>query len=315
MGFIPKSSEKFVPTEAIRDLSRGSFEHLTLRIDDAIEEGASHFVGEDKVELARVATFSDRVIVGSSDGRYFSTPFKDDGEKITFGIPESMDVPTVDASNASSYINKFVYKTVDALLTGTPEAQKESIVALLDLDESMGVGEGKDLAALVVDIISAIPAWKAAFRENIDNILGQLSDVKTESAIEVKYAPLYNGTIPEERFHLYLEGARSDLQAVFDRLNSAETKVERAYLPFVEEIKNNMVDEQSLDTVHEFALFSEGVMEEIHDLREHVKLAIENERCAMCLGQIHDAIAESLTEYEIASAFVEHMASRFVAAE
>lgn len=305
------SKEKLVPTAAIRELTNGSFEHFTLKMDDAIAENAEMFGGSEKVSVARLATFSDRVVVGTSDGRVLSSSYTDDDNGIRFGIPEHVDVPVVDTSNAGDYVNKFMMDAVNALLMGSPETQKESVLALMNLQESVQFDdEGRDLASLVNDILTALPDWKAAYRQNIESIKANVSDViesVVASQIESKYAPLYNGTMPEERFHLYLESARKDLSVVADRLLAAENKISTAYSPFAQNVSDKS------DAIKEFAVFSEGVMQEVHDLREHARIAIENEQCAMCIGQIHDALAESLTDYEIATSFIEKMATRFAA--
>ena len=307
--------EKLVPTSAIRELARGSFEHLTLELDDAIAEHASLFAGGTDAEVARIATFNDRVVVGTSDGRVLSASYKREENGITFGLPESVDVPVVDGSNAQEYVNRFMMDVVNSILSGTPEEKKESVLALMNLSESVEgpADEGKDLATLVSDIISAVPPWKAAFRENFDVVKSQVGESTKLPAIEAKYRPLVDGSIPEERFYLYLEPARRDLSVVADRLNVAEEKIKAAYLPYAEAVSNDSVSGSDPEAVKEFAVFSEGVMQEVHDLREHARLAIENEQCAMCIGQVHDAIAESLTDYEIATSFIETMAARFAA--
>ena len=171
---------------------------------------------------------------------------------------------------------------------------------------------------MVVNIISSSPPWKKAYRENVDAIKAQIRDLlsaRPAVAIESKYTPLYDGSIPEDRFHLYLEPARNDLSVVMSRLTATESRIESSYLPFAEKIaKEDISDKEELATIREFTSFAEGVMgEEVHDLREHVRLAVENEQCAMCLGQIHDALAESLMDYEAAGLFVEYMATRFSA--
>lgn len=298
--------EKLVPTAVIRELTHGSFEHLSLKIDDAIAENASLFVGGSGIEVARIATFTDRVIVGASDGRVFSAPYIEEVGDIRIGHPEQIDVPVVDNSNAGEYINRFMMDVVNSLLTGKPDAQKESIVALMNLQESTGSTEElKDLTTLVSEIVAAVPAWKAAFRENIDAVMAHINP-PSDPPIEVKYRPLYDGSLPEEKFPAYLEPAKRDLAVITSRLSTLEDKVTAVY--------SNLVGEKTVSEAQaEFALFSEGVLQEVHDLREHARIAIENEQCAMCVGQIHDVLAESLPDYEIATSFIEKMAPRFAA--
>lgn len=307
------SSEKLVTTEALRDLTQGSYEHLSLRLDDAILENSKFFTGDVKSDVARIATFKDRVVVGTSDGRYLSARYEDVDGQIHFGGPETLDVPMVDSVNVSEYVDSYVDKIVNSLMIGDKDEGKEQILALINLKESVD-DNSTDLASLVFDIVSGDSDWKRAYRENLSSIRGQLGNIAESidnAQIEVKYSPLYNGTLPEEKFHLYLEPAKKDLGVIGSRLSTLENKVESVYLPFVEIANSTVLEGDDKDTVSQFVGFAEGLTSEIHDLREHVKIAVENEQCAMCLGQIHDAIADNLTDYEIAGSFVEHMATLF----
>lgn len=310
------STDKMVPAEALRELTLGSFEHQALRLDDAIAENAELFLGDTKADLARLATFKDRVVVGTSDGRYFSAWYEDNQTQIRFGLPESIFVPTVDVNNVKEYVSESLFKIVDSLVKGLKTEGKDGIVNLLSLKESVD-DSAKDLASLVYDIVSNDADWKVAYREHRDTIVNQLGGVVeniSAAHIETKYVPLYDGTLPEDKFNMYLDPARRDLNIVAGRLETLENKVEVAYLPFIEEVnKDKSLSNEEKDTVEQFVSFASGLLAEVHDLREHVKIAVENEQCAMCLGQIHDAIAESLSDYEIAGSFIEQLATRFAA--
>jgi hypothetical protein len=311
------SSEKLVPTDAISELTKGSFEHLSLRLDDAVVENSSLFVGKDEVDVARIATFKDRVIIGTADGRYISAKYEDVDGKIKFGAMEALDVPLVDTSNVSEYVEDYIGRIVESLMVGNKSDGQNRIVALMNLQESVE-DNSTDLATLVYDIVSEVPVWKQAYRENVHSIksaLGKIIESIEKSQPEVKYMPLYDGTLPEERFSLYLEPARRDLGAVGERLSTLESKVEKTYLPFIEIAKSAVLEGDEKETMDQFITFAEGLNAEVHSLREHIKIAVENEQCAMCLGQIHDAVASNLSDYEIAGSFVEHMAKLFSSAE
>src|SRR5580698_8936313 len=112
------SADNMVPTEAIRNLTHGSFEHLSLRLDDAIAENADLFLGGQKSTVAKIATFKEHVIVGTADGRYFACPYRDDHGTIAFAMPEAIDVPLIDNNNVKEYYNDTLGNIVDSLMTG-----------------------------------------------------------------------------------------------------------------------------------------------------------------------------------------------------
>src|SRR5580698_3401014 len=139
------SADNMVPTEAIRNLTHGSFEHLSLRLDDAIAENADLFLGGQKSKVARIATFKEHVIVGTADGRYFACPYRDDYGTISFAMPEALDVPVINSSNMTSYVSESLNEIVDALMTGNQENSRAAMLSLLDMKESIDEN-AKDLA-------------------------------------------------------------------------------------------------------------------------------------------------------------------------
>lgn len=308
------NKKRLIPTENLRELTRNSMEHLHLRIDDALSESVESFVGGEPAELSRLATFSDYVIAGTDDGRYFRAAYVDSGQQIKFTDVTPVEIPVVDASNYQQYIESFTGSLVESLLAGKTDVTQ--LVSLMTLDES--VEELKDLAALVSDIVKGLPKWKSVYKEQRNTIINQIGeaiDLINGTALEPKYSPLYDGSIPEENFYQYLDIARRDCETIEARLKATEAKVESAYLPFSEKISKSNMAVEDKETVQQFIAFADGLSGEIHALREHVRLAVENEQCAMCLGQIYDTIAESLNDYEIAGSFVERMAVRFTTAE
>ena len=311
------AQNRMIPTDSLRSLAQGSMEHLTLRIDDAIAENVTAFIGENDAQVARVATFDGYVVVGAEDGRYFNAKYEDKAGSITFSDIIQIDVPVIDSENISEYVNRLAYDAASSLMEG--KLSVDEIVALMTIDESFDDEEDSDLASMVAGIIESMSPWKVVFNDQRDTIISQVGSVAESiknSELTVKYTSLYDGSLPEERFHEFLGLARSDCAMVGKRLEALEARIDQAYIPFAEKFDDSKtLSAEDKDTVGQFISFSEGVAEEVHDLREHVRIAVDNEQCAMCLGQIYDRIAESLTDYEIAGSFVECMSTRFVTAQ
>lgn len=305
--------DRMVPVDAIRELSSGSYEHLSLRIDAALKENASRFVGESNAQVAVVATFPGHVVIGSDDGRYFRCRYEDKDGQITFGLSESLDVPIIDTSNSKEFIHRYAMSAVDAILSGNKEESRERLLGLIGMEESAAAFESVDLADLVRGLLKANRPWRQAFSEKRVAIREHLKDIISSidnKQMETKYVGLYDGSIPEEKFGNYASIVAGDLSVLADRYESVQTRAESAFYPFTEAVAESQDgrSQEDEEVLQQFAAFSEDFIEDIHELREHLAFAQESEPCVMCLGQIYDAMAEALTDYDIAGSFVERMA-------
>lgn len=304
--------DKLVPVEAIQRHAAGSYEHLSLRIDEAIQDARSTIVGNSDCRVARIATFPSHVFVGTDDGRYFRVRYENVNEGIHIHEAEQLDVPVVDKGALPDYVSRFALGVVDAILSG--EGAKERVLDLYALKEAAESIYEDDLATIVDRLIKAARPWRRIFGEQKEAIRSQIADVfESISAqrVERKYFPLYDGTIPEEKFGSYKNSVASDLTAVANRLEHVQKRAEGTYLPFVEALVKLPRTDEEQEVLGQFTTFADDYLEDLQVLRDHVAFALKNEGCVMCLGQIHDALAEAITDYEIAGAFIERMAGRF----
>lgn len=304
---------KLVPVEAIRDFSTGSFEHLSIRLDDAISRNSKMFVEEDAVRAARIATFPSHVFVGTDDGQYFRVKYEDINGEIHLTESEKLDVSVVDGNSLPSYIDKFSYGVVDSILSSSKEEAKEGVLDLIALHE-MANGQDEDLYTIINGLLRSDRPWHNTYESQIEGIRGQVGDILesiSSEKVEPKFVALYDGSIPEEKFPSYYDSVVSALSDVAERLGQIASKTDSAYLPFVESVSSVSRTEEEDKVLGQFTAFADDFLEDLSIIRDHVAFALKNEGCVMCLGQIHDALAESLTEYEVAGAFIERMARRF----
>jgi len=305
-----------IPLDEVQKLMDGSYERLTALIDVAVQEHRDLFLSEDRGEdVARVATFSDKVVVGTSAGDYFEAKFQEGEEGITFESPTSLDVPVVDQGNAAQYVREFTLSTVDALLSEDKDAARGRLLALASLREEKQEQTERDYAEDVAAHLGEARPWRHVMHEQSDDIrrqvVDQLESIR-EGQLEPKYKPLYEtDDIPEETFEDYRELVNTDLQIVAERLEKAQHDAEVVYLPFSESIANAEVTEEEDEVLSHFCFFAEDFIKDLQTVRELVAEAVQNEQCVMCLGQIYDALTESLVDYEVAGAFVGRMTRAF----
>jgi hypothetical protein len=307
-------TEAMIPTEVVGGLIHGSFDALSFRLEEAIEEGRQLFTDKDEVEVGRVATFEDHAIVGTSDGTYFKVPFSEKDGEINLLLPERLDVPIVESRNAAAYVNNFALGAVDALLHGDLTESKDRLLALSKMQEGVEKQGLRDLVAETKSKLGAQRPWRAVYqeqRQTMDETLGDNLQQIRESSIRSMFAPLYDGTIEEEDFPSYHGQAVASLQRVAARFEAVKDSVRLSYGPFAESAKGVECTEEERKTLELFGAFSEDLAIDAEAVCEHLRYAIENEECVMCLGQIHDLVAEGLYDYEVASKFIESMSASF----
>lgn len=305
------ASAKVVSVDAIQSLVEGSHEHLGSALDALLQESHSVFAKDDE-EVTRMATFDDHVVVGTSAGDYFSVKFENNNGGLTLLAPEKIDVPVVSSTNATKSVKEFSLSAVDALMSENSKEAVGRLLILADLQEQRQVSEARDYPAEAEAAVTSSRPWREALSTQWKEISRQVVD-KLESirgnALEAKYKPLYEtDEIPEENFESYRGLAESDLAALAERLQVLHEAVESAYFPFRDSISKDELDESEADVLSHFCFFSEDLIEDLGEIRSLVADTIENEQCVMCLGQVYDTIAESLTDCEIAGSFVQRMA-------
>jgi hypothetical protein len=252
------------------------------------------------------------MIVGTPSGEYFNVKFENNNGELTLLSPEKVDVPVVTSSNAVKSVKEFSLSTVDALMGEGLGDAVGKILALADLQEQRQVSEARDYPAEAQAAVTSGRPWRHVLSSQWDEINRQVVD-KIESirvgALDAKYKPMYEtDEIPEEKFESYRGSAERDLAVLADRLRTLHESVESAYLPFRDSVDKDGLDESEADILAHFCFFSEDLIEDLGEIRALVADTIENEQCVMCLGQVYDTIAESLTDCEIAGSFVQRMA-------
>lgn len=309
------SAAKIVSLDTVRSLVEGSHEHLGLVLDEALLDSRDIFTADRSVNVTRMATFSDYMVVGTSDGQYFNVKFEHSDGGVILLAPTKIDVPVVTSSNATRSVKEFSLSAVDALMSESSGGAVNRILALVELQEQRQVSESRDYPAEAAVAVSAGRPWRQAlasqWAEISRQVIDQLESIRGE-ALEAKYKPMYESDeIPEEKFETYRPLAEADLGILAGRLQSLHEAVESAYFPFRDSLDKGDLDESEEDVLSHFCFFSEDLIEDLGEVRSLVADTLENEQCVMCLGQVYDTIAESLTDCEIAGRFVQRMSGAF----
>jgi hypothetical protein len=306
--------DKIVPVEAIQKLVEGSYEQLTGRLDEAVEASRSVFTDTDE-DIARLATFRNRVVVGTAGGAYYEAKFESKDGVIVIGEAKQLDVPVISSTNAARSIRDYSLSIVDALMSEGTEGAGGQMIQLASLQEQKQVEMARDYVGETLAALSEGRPWRQVFAEQSDEIRRQIVDVLesiNENSLDAKYKPLYEtDEIPEEKFEDYREMAETDLRLAAERMEQVHHTVESVYFPFIESVGDADLEEDESNVLSHFCFFAEDLVEDLQEVRSIVSDALVNEQCVMCLGHIYDSIAESLSSYEMAASFVERMVGAF----
>jgi len=305
------SIAKVVALSAIRNLVENSYEHLGILLDAAIAQNVALF-GEDQGSVRRLATFKDRMVVGTANGSYFDVKFEHINGAIEISSLDEIDVPVVTTSNAAKSMKEFSLRAVDALMAEGSAGAVDQLLALSELQGQSQIVESRDYPEEATNAVSGDRPWRqvlAAQRVQIDRqVIDKLESIRA-AALESKYHPLYESDeIPEAQFESYRKSAESDLGILSDRLTAIHRAVAHSYDPFRSVVESDGLDDSESDVIAHFCFFAEDLQEDLQGLNALVVDTIENEQCVMCLGQVYDSIAESLMDCEIAGVFVQRMA-------
>jgi hypothetical protein len=303
-----------VPAEAISQLIGGSFEDLTSRLDDAIYESRERFVGESDGAISRLATFPERVIIVTEDGKWFDVSYEKKGNEISLGEAKEIDVPEIDPMSEEVF-RSHMMSAVDSILGEDVSSAKEKLLSLVELRERAEAVPQRDFADEAVVLASAQRPWREIYAEQSSVMRSHIGDKIgkiRESQLEARYRPMYEtDEIPEEKFEDYRDSVTSDLSVLAHRLETIQHRAEERYLPFYENVAGSELEEEDATVLSHFCFFSEDLIEDLQAVRQLISEAVSKEQCVMCLGHVYDVFAEALVDYEIAGAFVERMVDEY----
>lgn len=306
-------ASKIIPVDVLKTIVEGSFEHFGAVVDHAIEKSESALPESDS-PWRRVATFKDRVVMGNEDGKFINVHFESKNGSISILSCESVDVPVVTSTNALKMRIDMGLGAVDAILSEDSNALSKILTfsELLDSDELVNRRNYKEEAEYLVS--EDIP-WRSIYESQRKSIrrqvVGLLESIKDNSLV-AKYKKLYEtDEIPESEFDSYRDPAESDLKILSGRIETLIESIASEYVPFAETISEEDLSGDG-EVLSHLCFFAEDLISNLEEISSLINDTLENERCVMCLGQVYDTIAESLSHYEIAGAFVGRMIGDFV---
>jgi hypothetical protein len=298
-------SNRYIPTEEVRRLTIGSYEHLIARIDEAVRSDAARLFGA-KIEAHVVGTFSGYAIVLAEDGRFLRIKYDEVKGSVRVVGHEMLKVASYSPDELGSYLKSESQRAVDSLLRGNVEEALSRLKGLTRFVERRPTHDEPQIVEAMATFYRSDRLWRRVFQEKADHIRRMVLDEITaihEDRLQVKFRSLYDGSVSATDLESYRELVIENLNQIGERTDNLLRQVTDA----AREAKGRKDGEAVVTSLFAFA------DDLVEDLRSVKKTASESTRQLTrvdCLGKFHDTLAEGFRDRELASRFVIKMSKR-----
>jgi len=114
--------QKFVDGDFLSRLLAGSHEAFIDAVEDAVQESAELFGGNDTVSVQTLGTFPDNALVLNSDGKCFRAYFQGDNCRLRVSKVKTEEMPVYGSEHVAIEARQAARAAVDAMLSEGTEA-------------------------------------------------------------------------------------------------------------------------------------------------------------------------------------------------
>lgn len=306
---------QFVPTEEMQKLLKGSFEHVSSKVEHAIQKDKVRIFGEDAGAVKVLGTFPGYAVAAAAPGKFARVKFEEaQNGTVKITNHELLKVPVFTNENVSEFLMGEARSVVEDWNKGNLEAAIDRARGMLPfVQERIQQSEAQIVESIVLGIRADRP-WKNLYAERADEIrkfvrseLAELDQAK----LTPKFERLYSGEMEAAEVDGYRDLVQSDLSYIGDRIGALEGLI-AATIESVEKISDKIAEGDDHDTLVTFLSFSEDLALDLQGLKSLVSEAVRQIGAVDALGRLYDALAEELYNYEVAGRFVEQMASKLI---
>ena len=290
---------RFFPTEAVRHLTRGSFERLISKLEEALEEypmfeGSSSYV---------LGTFSGLAIVASDEGACARIKYEDKGDFIEILGHELVELKSYDTNEVSQFLEDESRKILDLWRKGNLTEATQRLRSLVEISDNVKRVDESDLMKSWVQLLTQDRPWTRLLDEKRSEIEGALEET-TRIGLHRKFHRLYDGSIPEKDLEPYRGLVTSDLGDLKESLNTLLIDTKNA--SEAANIQANKFEDGG--AVAALFSFSEDLLEDLARIDRIASEATKHVSGVANLSQLHDLMESRLTDAKIAQNFVDTLA-------
>jgi hypothetical protein len=306
---------QLVPAEEMRKLLKGSFEHVSSKVEDAVQKDRVRIFGEDVTTVKVVGTFPGYAVAAAQPGKFARIKFEE-AQNGTVKIVghELLKVPIINNENVGDFLFGEAKALIESWTKGDAQSVLDRARAILPfVQERVQHSEPQIIESLVLGIKADRP-WKKLYSERADEIKKFVRSEMAElekAKLNPKFERLYSGELDASTADGYRDLVQSDLNYIGDRIGALEELVS-ATVESVDHVSEKIAEGDDRDTLVTFLSFSEDLGLDLLNLKSLVAEAVRQFSDVASLGKLYDALAEEFYHYEVAGRFVEQMASKLI---
>jgi hypothetical protein len=304
------SISSFVPSEEIRKLTFGSYEHLKAQVEEAIG-AARERLFESTAPVQILATFAGHALVLSEDAKVFRVKFEQTERGGVEPIAaEALSIPAYNASTLDRFTLREAQAYVDAFFNGAKTDAASHLQTLLPLVKGKAPAPPPTkITEAFQNLVKGERGWKKVYTERLAQIRAAVQESLPkldEGRLTEKFRRLYDGRTTSAELSNYKGLVTSDLKYLGERIESLLATAEKdvaAYKGLVPALK---VEERDA-TVKMFESFSEDFVADLRGVQKALTEANNSLNAVDDFGKIYDVLASELHRYEVAGCFVGQM--------
>ena len=308
---------RFVPTEEMLRLTRGSYESLISSLDEAVQAQAESLFGS-KVETHVLGTFPGYALVAAADdGRCLRVKYEQaSGGGIHIVQTESIDVPSYDEENLDEFLQTESEKVLDLFRKGSVEEAEDRLRSLVTFTGKW-TGPKADLTESWFEALHRGRPWLRLYEARKDRIHRALWDnlkALEDSRLRPKFQRLYDGSSIKEDLAGYRDLVVDEFGTLNTRINELKQKIQGAYAA-IRVTTPRMEEAGEGDMMTTFTAFAEDLLEDLSRINTIATEAPEQVNRLDLLGRLYDQTVERFYKMEVAGGFISQMATRLSEAQ
>lgn len=303
----------FVPSEEVRKLTVGSYEHLKSQVESAITTDRERLFGS-AAQVEVLGTFAGYALVLSEDSKVFRVKYeKTQNGEVAPITAEAVNVPVYSKSNPDDFAMREAKAYVDAFMSGAKTAAVEHLKTLAPLvTQPKPLPKPAHVVEAFSNLVKGERGWKKVYTERLAQIRSSVQDdlqKMEENRIYEKFTRLYDGSTSVEELPNYSSLVTSDLKYLGDKIESILTAAEKSVATLKGAIPA-LKPEQKDTTLKMFESFSEDFVADLQGVKKALSESNKLINGVDDFGKIYDVLANELHRYEVAGKFIEKMSRR-----
>jgi hypothetical protein len=309
---------RFIPTQEMQRLTRGSYEQTISRLDEAVQETVESLFGE-KIDTHVLGTFPGYALVAAEDGRCLRLKFEESASgEIHFVQKEEVEVTSYAEDDLEDFLRTESEKVIELFNQGHQTEALDRLRGLSKYSDKWDSSENaEDMVETWMHTLNRNRPWKRLYEARRDKIHRSLWDsLKSleDSRLRPKFQRLYDGSSINEDLEGYRDLVVDDLVALHERINVLKQQVQGAYAT-IRVTAPRMEEAGEGETMTTFTAFSEDLLEDLSRINTISTEAPKQVSQVGLLGKLHDQLVERLFSMEVAGGFISQMATRLSAAQ